>query len=290
MSWRTYQEYKDSGETWLGLVPKHWTVTRLKNLFEVRKRVVGEVGHQILSITQKGIKAKDIENNYGQISMDYSKYQIVHPGDFAMNHMDLLTGYVDISSLAGVTSPDYRVFALRDSVRCEPKYFLHLFQNGYRQKIFYAFGQGASEFGRWRFPTDQFNNFCFPLPPLEEQRAIASFLDRESLKIDALIAEQEKLLALLDEKRQAVISHNVTRGLNPYAPMKDSGLPWLGEVPAHWEVVGLTKYLESVIDYRGRTPEKVDEGIFLVTAKNIRSGPSTTTDLKSISRLLIMKL
>lgn len=236
MSLPRHPQYKDSGITWLGKVPAHWQVHRLKNLFEIRKRIVGEEGHQVLSITQRGIKVKDIESNDGQLSMDYSKYQIVHPGDFAMNHMDLLTGFVDISPYAGVTSPDYRVFAVRDGVLCEPRYFLYLLQNAYRQKIFYAFGQGASEFGRWRFPTDQFNDFRFPYPPPGEQAAIATFLDNETGKIDALIAEQEKLLALLAEKRQATISYAVTKGLNPDAPMKGSGVSWLGEVPAQWSI------------------------------------------------------
>ncbi|MCP5310514.1 restriction endonuclease subunit S [Cognatazoarcus halotolerans] len=247
MSLPTYSECKDSGAPWLGVVPRHWSVRRLKNIFEIRKRIAGEVGHQVLSITQRGVKIKDIESNDGQLSMDYSKYQLVEPGDFAMNHMDLLTGYVDISPYAGVTSPDYRVFAIRDERDCEPRYFLYLLQNGYQQKIFYAFGQGSSEFGRWRFPTDEFKNFRFPFPPREEQSAIASFLDRETAKIDALIAEQEKLLTLLAEKRQATISHAVTKGLNPDAPMKDSGVAWLGEVPAHWTVTRMKHLIREGI-------------------------------------------
>lgn len=270
MSLPRYPQYKDSGVGWLGKVPAHWQVHRLKNLFEIRKRIVGEEGHQVLSITQRGIKVKDIESNDGQLSMDYSKYQIVHPGDFAMNHMDLLTGFVDISPYAGVTSPDYRVFTVRDGVLCEPRYFLYLLQNAYRQKIFYAFGQGASEFGRWRFPTDQFNDFRFPYPPPSEQTAIATFLDREIEKIDALIAEQEKLLALLAEKRLATISHAVTKGLNPDAPMKDSGVAWLGEVPGHWRVVrvkALSKFTTS--GPRGWSERITDEGSLFIQSGDL---------------------
>ena len=111
-----------------------------------------------------------------------------------------------------------------------------------------------------------------PTPPAEEQLAITNFLDRETAKIDALIAEQQRLIELLQEKRQAVISHAVTKGLNPNAPMKDSGVEWLGEVPEHWEVMGLTKTIGPVVDYRGKTPTKCDEGTLLVTAKNIRNG------------------
>jgi len=236
MSLPRYPEYKGSGAPWMGDVPTSWETRRVKHVFEIRKRIAGEEGYDILSITQKGIKIKDTESNDGQLSMDYAKYQFVQVGDFAMNHMDLLTGYVDISQHFGVTSPDYRVFSVKDCNLSHDKYFLYLFQNGYRQKIFYAFGQGSSQLGRWRFPTDQFNDFVLPLPSLEEQTAIATFLDRETAKIDGLIAEQEKLIVLLAEKRQATISHAVTKGLNPAAPMKDSGVAWLGEVPAHWYV------------------------------------------------------
>ncbi len=275
MSLQRYPECKDSEVAWLGKVPSHWQAHRLKNLFEIRKRIVGEEGHQVLSITQRGIKVKDIESNDGQLSMDYTKYQIVHPGDFAMNHMDLLTGFVDISPYAGVTSPDYRVFALRDGVLCEPRYFLYLFQNAYRQKIFYAFGQGASEFGRWRFPTDQFNDFRFPFPPPGEQTLIATFLDRETGKIDALIAEQEKLIALLAEKRQATISHAVTKGLNPDAPMKDSGVEGLGEVPAHWNIISLARLASEKCDGPFgsgiKSEHYKDDGALVVRLQNIRA-------------------
>jgi type I restriction enzyme S subunit len=283
MSLPRYGEYKDSGERWLGAVPAHWQVPRLKNLFEIRKRIVGEDGHQVLSITQRGIKVKDIESNDGQLSMDYSKYQIVRLGDFAMNHMDLLTGFVDISPHAGVTSPDYRVFTVRDGVACEPRYFLYLLQNGYRQKVFYAFGQGASEFGRWRFSTDQFNDFRFPCPSPSEQATIAAFLDRETGKIDALIAEQEKLIALLAEKRQATISHAVTRGLNPDALMKDSGVTWLGELPAHWERVQLGRLCTQVSDGPHFSPSYVEDGVMFISARNVRTDGWSLEDAKYVS-------
>jgi type I restriction enzyme S subunit len=256
MSLFKYPKYKDSRIEWLGRIPAAWSVTRVKSLFEIKKRISGEYGYDVLSITRQGIKVKDIESNDGQLSMDYSKYQFVHIGDFAMNHMDLLTGYVDISPNFGVTSPDYRVFSFKDLDVCDPRYFLYLFQNGYRQRIFYAYGQGSSQLGRWRFPTEQFNDFVFPLPPLEEQAQIAVFLDRETGKIDALIAEQEKLLALLDEKRKTIILRAITRGLNPCAPLKDSGVAWLGRVPEHWTVLPI-KLLSPV--RRGASPRPIED-------------------------------
>ena len=253
MNFPRYPEYKDSGVAWLGKVPSHWTTQRCRFLFEIKKRIAGEEGHDILSITQQGIRVKDIDSNDGQLSQDYSKYQLVYPGDFAMNHMDLLTGYVDVSAVPGVTSPDYRVFSLRDEQEGVAAYFLYVFQNAYKQRILYAYGQGSSQLGRWRLPTDQFNDFSLPCPSPSEQVAIAAFLDRETGKIDVLVGEQEKLIELLKEKRQAVISHAVTKGLEPSVPMKDSGIEWLGEVPAHWRVrrVKDVANLES-----GHTPSK----------------------------------
>lgn len=201
---------KNSGVEWLGEVPEHWSVIRVRWLCEIRKRIVGELGFNVLSITQKGIKIKDTESNEGQLSMDYSKYQLVEVGDFAMNHMDLLTGYVDVSNVVGVTSPDYRVFSIRDRKVSNEKYLLYLFQNGYTNKIFFPFGQGSSHFGRWRLPTNQFNDFKFPLPKIEEQTAIANFLDQETTKIDALVTEAQSAIALLQERRSALISAAVT--------------------------------------------------------------------------------
>src|ERR1700722_19838202 len=147
MSLPQYKRYQQSGADWLGIIPDHWSAVRVKTVFEIRKRIAGELGHDVLSVTQQGLKIRNTDSNDGQLSMDYSKYQLVEPDDFVMNHMDLLTGYVDVSKFHGVTSPDYRVFTARKK-DVSLKFFLYLFQNGYQQKIFYAFGQGASGLGR----------------------------------------------------------------------------------------------------------------------------------------------
>ncbi len=279
MSFPRYPEYKDSGVEWLGAVPGHWGVRKARWLCEIKKRIAGELGHEVLSITQQGIRVRDLESNDGQISMDYSKYQIVEAGDFAMNHMDLLTGYVDIANVRGVTSPDYRVFSIRDPEICHDQYLLYLFQMGYKNRIFYAYGQGSSQLGRWRMPTEQFYELAFPLPPTPEQTQIAAFLDRETAKIDALVAEQRRLMALLKEKRQAVISHAVTRGLNPHAPMKPSGIEWLGDVPEHWEVTKLSRITTKIGDGLHGTPEYVDESEFyFINGNNLANGIISITD------------
>ena len=142
--------------------------------------------------------------------MDYSKYQLVYPGDFAMNHMDLLTGYVDISKQTGVTSPDYRVFSCNDTKKNDPRYFLYAFQMGYLQKIFFAYGQGSSQLGRWRLPTKQFKDLIFPVPPNEEQMAIVQYLKNMIKKFDSLTEAAENSIELLQERRTALISAAVT--------------------------------------------------------------------------------
>ena len=126
---------KDSEVEWIGEIPEHWEMKKVKYLFEIRKRISGELGYDVLSVTQSGLKVKDIVSGEGQLSMDYTKYQLVFPEDFVMNHMDLLTGYVDISQYMGVTSPDYRVFTLTDN-NCDKKYYLYIFQFGYKTKFF----------------------------------------------------------------------------------------------------------------------------------------------------------
>lgn len=203
-------EMKDSGIAWVGSIPKHWELLRTKHLFEIKKRIVGTLGFDVLAITQKGIQIKDIEANTGQFSMDYSKYQLVERGDFAMNHMDLLTGFVDISNYEGVTSPDYRVFSKRDKTDHVPLYFLYIFQNAYLNKIYYALGQGVSNFGRWRLPAEQFNDFVLPVPPEDEQKAIVDFLEEELFKISTIIEKTKQAIALAQERRAAIISAAVT--------------------------------------------------------------------------------
>ena len=246
MSFRRHKGCIDSGVKWLGDVPSHWDVVRLRRLVEIKKDIAGELGYDVFSVTQNGFRIKDTESGEGQQSLDYSKYQFVRVGQFGMNPMDLLTGGADIATTDGVTSPDYRVFEIRNVEEVHDRYMLYMLQMLYRNHIFYAFGQGSSQLGRWRLPRQQFNDFQFPVPPLDEQKSISSFLDVETSKIDGLVSEQRRLIELLKEKRQAVISHAVTKGLNPNAPMKPSGIQWLGDVPQHWEVQRLKHAIISI--------------------------------------------
>jgi type I restriction enzyme S subunit len=192
------------------------------------------------------VQLKDTESGGGQLSMDYSKYHIVKAGDFVMNHMDLLTGFIDISQFNGVTSPDYRVFVPRCGVDIHRRYYLYIFQLCYHSRLFYPLGHGSSLFGRWRLPRSAFEAFALPVPRRHEQQAIADFLDRKTAAIDQLIAKKERLIELLQEKRRALITQAVTKGLDPGVPMKDSGIEWLGRIPDHWVVSELRHHLSKI--------------------------------------------
>ena len=202
-------EMKESGIYWIGKIPKQWGLKRLKYMFAIKKDIAGKIGYTILAITQQGVKPKNMSDK-GQFALDYSKYQIVNPGDFAMNHMDLLTGWVDISKFAGVTSPDYRVFYPLTPDEIDADYYKHLFQTCYRCRIFYGLGQGVSGFGRWRLPAEMFLNFVLPVPPLDEQKEIAAFLEKQCSQIDGIIAEKEALVSDLESYKKSLIYEVVT--------------------------------------------------------------------------------
>ena len=206
---RGARDMKDSGSVWFGEIPAEWRMVRLKYMFHIKKDIAGKEGYTVLSITQRGITPKNIESNEGQLAADYSKYQLVEPGDFAMNHMDLLTGWVDISKYDGVTSPDYRVFVLDDEAS-NKEYYLYMMQMCYFNRIFYGLGQGVSGMGRWRLQADKFLNFYIAVPPAVEQDEIVEALKKQLSEMDALIAAKEQLLTELETYKKSVIYEYVT--------------------------------------------------------------------------------
>ncbi len=191
-------------------IPENWELIDIKYVFEIVKRIAGQEGFDVLSVTQKGLKVKDIESNNGQQAESYAGYQFVYPTDYVMNHMDLLTGWVDCSTMFGVTSPDYRVFRLRDKENNDLIYFKYVMQCCYMSRIFYSLGQGVSNLGRWRLQTSAFNNFMIPVPPLEEQREIAEYLDTKISEIDTIIADKQKQIETIEEYKKSLIFEYVT--------------------------------------------------------------------------------
>lgn len=200
----------ESEVDWIGLMPESWTTIPGRHLFEVVKRIEPGFSDRVLSITQKGIVPKDLSSHFGQLAESYDLYQRVDAGDYAMNSMDLLTGWVDRSAYDGVTSPDYRVFRLRRAIAAEPRYFTHVLQMGYTRRIFYRYSQGVSNLGRWRLQPKAFLNMRFPLPPLNQQRRIADYIEEKYVEIDSTIAGINRQIELLGEYRKQVINDAVT--------------------------------------------------------------------------------
>ena len=201
---------KDSGSIWFGNIPVDWDMKKIKYLFHIKKDIAGQEGYTVLSITQKGIVPKDLSKNEGQLAENYSHYQLVNPGDYAMNHMDLLTGWVDISKYTGVTSPDYRVFVLDDLESNNRSFYLYLMQMCYSNRIFYGLGQGVSGMGRWRLQADKFLNFSIVVPSKDEQQEIADYLDAKCAEIDNLISKKEQYINEIENYKKSLIYEYVT--------------------------------------------------------------------------------
>lgn len=236
------REMKDSGVAWLGDIDSRFDIKAIGNLFTIKKDIIGREPDQVLSITQRGIKIKDTTSNEGQNAASYAHYQIVNVGDFAMNHMDLLTGWVDISRYEGVTSPDYRVFTLTDNTQI-PEYFLRVFQMYYSNRVFYAFGQGAANLGRWRLPRENFVKIAIPRPPVELQRKIVDEIAAKVSKVDALIANQQAQIEKLKQYKQSLITEVVTKGLDADASMKDSGVEWIGVINSRYSLQRIKHFI-----------------------------------------------
>lgn len=229
-----YEKMKDSKERWLGDIPYTWNTRLLKYMFSIKKNIAGETGHQVLSVTQKGIVPKNMTER-GQFSLDYSKYQLVEAGDFVMNHMDLLTGWVDISKYNGVTSPDYRVFVNTNPDSFDSQYYKYIFQYCYSNRIFYGLGQGVAGYGRWRLPADMFMNFVLPVPPIDQQRRISCFLDKQCEQIDSIIEEAKSSIDEYKKWKTSLIFEAMTKWKS--SDYKSSGISWLGDIPKSWHLV-----------------------------------------------------
>ncbi|NKD77536.1 restriction endonuclease subunit S [Haematospirillum sp. H1815] len=234
MSFPRYPAYKNSGIKWLGEVPEHWEAVPLWTLFRRTKRT-GFPDEELLSVYRDyGVVPKaSRDDNFNNASEDLTSYQLVEPRCLAINKMKAWQGSVGISRYRGIVSPAYFIYEpLHD---CSSEY-LHYLLRSLEYTAAYRMVSKGIRVNQWDLDPQYHSRLPVLLPPKAEQSVIAAFLDRETGKIDALVAEQEKLIGLLKEKRQAVISHAVTKGLDPSAPMKDSGIKWLGKVPAHWDV------------------------------------------------------
>jgi type I restriction enzyme S subunit len=260
MSFPRYPAYKPSGVEWLGEVPEHWGILQSRRMFKARREAARE-GATMLTASQKYgmISQAEFVEREGRrvVEVIQGKDNLiqVEPDDFVIS-MRSFQGGLEWCRLSGSTSFHYvPVTPIKHVV---PSFFAHLMKSERYISALRATTDLIRDGQEIRYSS--FVQVPLPIIPESEQIAIATFLDRETAKIDTLIAEQQRLIELLQEKRQAVISHAVTKGLHPDAPMKDSGVEWLGEVPEHWSVtpLRLAARIES-----GHTPSRAREDYWI---------------------------
>jgi type I restriction enzyme S subunit len=257
MSFPRYPKYKSSDAKWLGELPEHWQVKRIGYYFNERREKVSDKDFPALSVTKNGIVP---QLDTAAKSDDGDNRKKVCHGDFVINSRSDRKGSAGTSDLDGSVSLICTVLHPQEQVHTP--FVHHLLRCQPFQEEFYRNGKGIVA-DLWSTNYSEMRNILLGMPPLPEQTHIAAFLDRETAKIDMLVAEQQRLIELLKEKRQAVISRAVTKGLNPEAPTEPSGIEWLGDLPAHWSVIklGLISTFKGGAgfpdDYQGRTENEI---------------------------------
>lgn len=259
MSFPTYPAYKDSGVEWLGEVPEHWSTLPAKRIFRNVRDSALPLAEQLASTQAYGVipQKQFMERAEAKVVLALAgtdNFKDVRMDDFVIS-LRSFQGGIEHSAYEGCVSPAYTVLRNTCNHPFCPGYFKYLLKERSYISALQSVTTGIRE-GR-TITYDQFGSLLLPVVPLVEQAQVSRFLDYETARIDALIAEQQRLIELLKEKRQAVISHAVTKGLNPDAPMKDSGVEWLGEVPAHWVVLAI-KWRARIKSGDGISPDLIE--------------------------------
>jgi len=242
-----YKEMKPAGLAWLGDVPSHWEVRRNGRLFGAR-RETGFPDLPILEVSiRSGVRVRDFDNGARKQEMaDRSKYQRAVYGDIAYNMMRMWQGAVGIAPTDGLVSPAYVV--ARPYPETDAAYYAYLFRTAAYMRETDTFSRGIVP-DRNRLYWESFKQMPSAYPPLAEQRLIARFLDWHGARTAKLIRAKKKLIALLNEQKQAIIHRAVTRGLDPNVKLKPSGIPWLGDVPEGWAVMRLRHLINGRLTY-----------------------------------------
>lgn len=279
---RRYPEYKDSGVDWLGEIPSHWVIKRLKTTTNGCQNGLwgGEpdgindiVCIRVADFDREGLRVDPSKSTLRSIDERSRQGRLLKAGDLLLEK----SGGGEKQPVGCVVLYEYTEPAICSNfiARMPPvkgvcsRYLTYLHGVAYSARI--NTKSIKQNTGIQNLDSKAYLNELAPIPPTDEQYTIAAFLDRETTRVDALVAKKERLIELLQEKRTALITQAVTKGLVPNVPMKDSEVEWLGEVPTHWNVLCLRRVIRSFVDYRGKTPEKTPTGVRLVTARNIKN-------------------
>lgn len=284
LAYPKYDAYMGSGVAWLGDIPSHWQILPFQALFQMSvekngKEIVGEM----LSVSgYRGIEVKHYEHEEQKRSAeDLVDYRVVRPGQLVVNTMWLNYAGLGVSDYEGHVSPAYRSYNMSDQLHGRYAHYLlrsHVYVEGYTGQM-----QGIRP-NSLQIKNCDFNKFPVLIPEFGEQERIANFLDRKTAEIDEAIAKKQRLIELLKEQKAILINQAVTKGLNPGAPMRDSGVEWIGEVPKHWEV----KRVKNVASFitsgpRGWADYFTDDGAFFLQSGNLTN--SASIDLGKANRV-----
>lgn len=252
------RKMKDSGVDWIGLIPQDWKIRRTKDIF-IR---VNEKAHEekpvVLSLARSGVKIRDISTGEGQLAENYNNYNPVRINDLLLNPMDLYSGAnCSVSKVEGVISPAY--INLRIKENNNPTYYDYYFKTQYWSMALFAHGKGVSFDNRWTLGLETALNYFIPIPEVHEQNKIANFLDSKVGKINKVIEKTKETIEEYRKYKLSIITQAVTKGINPNAKMKKSGINWIGDIPYNWKV---EKIKNNVYLKTGRTPTTEIEEYF----------------------------
>ncbi|MDQ0632403.1 type I restriction enzyme S subunit [Arthrobacter pascens] len=274
---KPHPEYKASGVDWLGDIPAHWEMVKLKNGFDLQKRPVIKSAGIVTAFRDGQVTLRSNRRIDGYTEGDKQiGYQTIHSGDLVIHAMDAFAGAIGVSDSLGQSTPVYSACTPKPGFNAHfyARALRHIALTGYISSLAKGVRERSTDF-RWADAKE----LPIPKPPLEEQNNIVSFLDRETAQIDDLIGKQERLINLLAEKRQALITHAVTKGLDPTAPTKPSGIPWLGDIPTAWNVSKLNWQSKGIGDGLHGTPTYSDTGsIPFVNGTNLLGDSIRITD------------
>lgn len=243
----------DSGIKWIGSLPNTWGITTVNKIFYRRKEVNDVENPTVLSLARDGVKIRDISTNEGQLAESYDDYHKVYVNDLMINPMDLISGAnCSLSEVEGVISPAYINLAKKADIY--PKYYDYFFKYQYWIKAMFIHGKGVSFDNRWTLNWETMASYKLPFPQFEEQKKIAVFLDKECSKIDEIIQENNKEIALLTEYKDTVIEKHIMGRENKYHKL-DEPTPWLQQIPNDW-IVYKMKHLANII--MGQSPNGDD--------------------------------
>jgi len=293
MSYPVYPEVKASGVEWLGDVPTHWHISRLKNsVSSSRNGVWGDepqgdendlVCVRVADFNRQNNTVKPDKFTFRNIARSEQKGRVLKRGDLLLEK----SGGGELQPVGFVVTFNHDcpavcsnfVARLQPSKRADSRYFCYVHSAAYAARLNSRSIKQTT--GIQNLDEDAYLDEVSPFPPLPEQQQIAAFLDRKTAELDAVLAQKERQLQLLAEKRQALISQAVTRGLDPTAPLRPSGIPWLGDVPEHWEI-GPLKHLAKIKYGLGQPPSAMDDGLPLLRATNVERGKINSTGLMFI--------